>query len=271
MNGPSKLSSEFSMIWIVQPVIALIIFSIVWGFFGITSGLIGLALIFGVYGLISLAFLRQTENLWYLAPFAVQTTVILFALLAPIVGVFPINISSFGPLIIMMAVLMVILIYVLLTKKLRWRGREILELAAQNVEDATNGFTGRPKPLGHIEFSPSELSGFILFIKSNLVAWPREEKNRLILILIGASDEYRLPLGISDDYSENSWVAFDKEGNVSVQISKKDYIKYKKTLAFDQLVESMGKLFIRFFEQYKNGEEKRIIFELNSVSSFPFS
>lgn len=271
MYGPSKLNTDISLSAFGQPVIALILFAIVWGFFGITSGLIAIAIIFGIYGLMSLAYLRKTENLWFLAPFAFQTTVILFVMLAPKVGIFPVQVSSFGPLVILMASLMVLLIYVLLTKKLKWRGREMLELAAQHVSDTSEGFTDRPKPLGRIDYNPSELAGFILFIKSHLIAWPKEEKERILMILVSGGDEYRLPLGISDDYTENTWVAFDKAGNISVQLSKKDYMKYRDTLAFDQLVDAMGQLFIRFFEQYKKGEEKRIIYELNSVGSFPFS
>ena len=122
-----------------------------------------------------------------------------------------------------------------------------------------------------IECSVRELAGFSHFIKSKLIAWPIREANRVVFVPIATGDEYRLPLGFSNDYSENTWVAIDKDGNVQAQISKKDYLKYKESLAFDQLVESIGQLFIDFFERYKNGEEVRIIYELNRIKAHPFS
>jgi len=40
-----------------------------------------------------------------------------------------------------------------LTKRLKWRGRELLELAAASVEQIQNGYTGRPLPVGKTDFS----------------------------------------------------------------------------------------------------------------------
>lgn len=267
----SKLQPDFSLIGIGQPFIALILFALTWVFLGMSAGFVMIAAIFGVYALISLTYLRRTENLWYLAPFAMQTSFILFVLLNPKVGIFPVRVSSFSPLILLMIIMIIFMIYVLVTKRLKWRGMEVFELAARKVSEISNGFTERPKPLGKIDYTPTELSGFILFLKSNLIAWPVNEPDRVLLIPLSGNDSYRLPLGLSNDYSENTWIAFDKAGTVSVQISKKDYMKYKQALSFDSLVDSMGTLFIDYFEMYKRGEEKRIIYELNSIHSFPFS
>lgn len=271
MNGPSKLNSAFSINGIGQPIVLLIIFAACWGLLGITAGLIFIAFAYWIYAILSLAYSFRTRNPWFLAPFVFQLTMILFTLIVPKVGVFAVNRASFKPLILILLVEFAVLIYIMSTKKLRWRGREILELAAMNVDDTTNGFTERPRPLGKIDCSKNELAGFTLFIKSWLIAWPIHETNRIVLIPITTGDEYRLPLGFSGDYSENTWIAIDNEGNVQAQISKKDYLKYKETLAFDQLVESLGELFIDFFEKYKNGEEVRIIYELNKVKAHFFS
>jgi len=271
MNGPSKLRSDFSATGIGQPIVILIIFALCWGFFGISEGVILLAVAYGIYALLSLAYHYRTKNLWFLAPFVFQITMVVFVLLVPKIGVFAIPKASFMPLILILIIELGVMIYIIATKKLRWRGREILELAAMNVNDTTNGFTERPRPLGMIECSKRELSGFTLFIKSKLIAWPIMETNRVVFVPIATGDEYRLPLGFSTDYSENTWVAIDNEGNVQAQISKKDYLKYKETLAFDQLVESIGNLFIDFFEKYKNGEEVRIMWELNRINAHPFS
>lgn len=271
MYGQTKLQSGFSKNGIAQPVIALIIFAIVWGFFGITAGLLSMAMIFGIYAFISLIFLRRTENIWFLATFAYQSAIILFMLLAPKVGAFPIQTSSFGPLILLAAVLWGVMIFVIVTKKLKWRGSEILELAAQKVDDTSNGFTDRPKPLGKMEFTIPELNGFTLFLKSNLILWPIQEKEKILFVPVSGGEEYLLPLGFTSDYSENTWIAIDKAGNITVQISKKDYLKYREAFAFDQLVESLGQLFLDYFETYKRGEESRIIYELNRVRVHPFS
>lgn len=271
MNGHSKLRPDFSANGIGQPIIALIIFALVWIIFGISSALASLALIYGIYGFISLTYLRRTENLWYIAPFAFQTTMILFLLLAPKVGIFAIHTDSFTPLILLMVVMMVILIYIIFTKRLKWRGREILELAAQKISDTSNGFTDRPRPIDRIESTVPEFNGFILFLKSRLIFFPIKETDRVVFVTVSMGEEYRLPLGFSNDYSENTWVAVDKDGNVSVQISKKDYMKYREALAFDQLVESLGNLFIDYFERFKRGEGDRIMYELNSARSNPFS
>jgi len=98
-----------------------------------------------------------------------------------------------------------------------------------------------------------------------------EEHDRIVFVAVSMGDEYRLPLGFSKDYSENTWVTVDKAGNVSVQISKKDYMKYKEMLAFDQLTEALGKLFIEYYERFKRGEGDRIMYELNAARSNPFS
>ncbi|RLD77305.1 MAG: hypothetical protein DRJ15_13795, partial [Bacteroidetes bacterium] len=263
MNGPSKLRPDFSVNGIGQPIILLIIFAICWGLLGITAGLIFIAIAYGVYALLSLAYSFRTSNPWFLAPFVFQLTMVLFALIAPKVGVFAVSEASFKPLFLILFVEFAVLVYIMSTKKLRWRGREILELAAMNVDDTTNGFTERPRPLGKIDCSKNELAGFTLFIKRSLIAWPIHETNRIVLVPITTGDEYRLPLGFSSDYSESTWIAIDNDGNVQAQISKKDYLKYKETLAFDQLVESLGELFIDFFEKYNNGEGVRIMYDLN--------
>ena len=271
MNGPSKLQPNFSVTGIGQPIIALIIFAIFWALYGITAGLLSMAAIFGGYAVVSLIYLARAENPWFFVTFIYQSTIIVFMFLAPKIGVFPISEKAFKPLILIIIVELAVMIYIIAAKKLRWRGREILELAAQQVEDNTNGFTERPRALGKIDFSPGELNGFTLFLKSRLIAWPIRETNRIVLVPIGTGNEYRLPLGFSRNYAENTWVSIDMDGNVLAQISKKDYLEYKEALAFDQLVESLGLLFIDFFEKYKKGEESRIMYELNQLKMHPFA
>ncbi len=57
----------------------------------------------------------------------------------------------------------------------------------------------------------------------------------------------------------DTFIAFDFAGNVSVNIAKKDYRKYKADLTFDQLCASLGSLFKTFLKFYQEGNKDRIM------------
>ena len=54
-------------------------------------------------------------------------------------------------------------VYLMVNKKAKWRGREILELAAVPVETGEDAFTGRPRPVGKVETHKKELLAFAEF------------------------------------------------------------------------------------------------------------
>jgi hypothetical protein len=271
MFESKKLRPDTSITGPVQPVIALLIFALFWSFWGITAGILAMAMIFCCYGLLSLSYAIRTGNSWFYVTMVYQFTVVLFAMIAPKIGPYAVEKHQFKPLVLILIIELAILIYIMATKKLKWRGREILELAAQNIEDTSNGFTERPRPLGKIDCNPRELSGFSDYLKAKLIAFPVKETTRLVIVPIAMGEEYKLVLGISSNYADRTWVAFEKDGQVSVYISKKDYLKYKEALSFDQLCESLGELFIRFFEYYQKGEEIRIINEIDKMKIGIFS
>jgi hypothetical protein len=62
-----------------------------------------------------------------------------------------------------------------------------------------------------------------------------------------------------------TWIAFDSEGNITVNISKADYMDFRDELSFDQLCENLGKLFAEFMEYYRKGEAGRIIYRLDEL------
>jgi hypothetical protein len=68
-----------------------------------------------------------------------------------------------------------------------------------------------------------------------------------------------------DDPKEVSHVIFDNSGNVSVFIAEKDYRGYIARFNFDKLCDSMGRVFMRFLEYYRQGLENRIITELKTA------
>lgn len=267
MFESKKLRTNTSLIEIMQPVIALLLFAISWSLFGITAGLITMAFIFCLYALLSLSFAIRTGNGWFYVTMVYQFTVVIFTLIAPKVGKYAVKESAFKPLILILFLELAVLIYIIATKRLRWKGREVMELAAMHVDDTSNGYTSRPRPLGNIEYSPQELIGFSNYLKKKLIAYPFKETTRTVLVPISTGDEYKIVLTSISDYTQYSWVAFDKEGSVTAHISKKDYLKYKEALSFDELCESLGELFIQFLEYYRRGEEIRIMGEIEKIKT----
>lgn len=159
--------------------------------------------------------------------------------------------------------------YLGLSRKLKWRKDELLELAAQPVDTTTNGFTSRPQPAGKVDSDKNLIESFANFMLKNLIAVPYIENDRIVFVI---TERYRKHItNFLTDYAEESYVVFDFDGNVSVNITKQDYLKYKEELSFDKLCSSMGDLFMDFFEKYKKKEESRIIDRMNELKLNPFT
>lgn len=163
------------------------------------------------------------------------------------------------------------LLYLLFTKRLKWRGREILELAAVEIYESPDTYTDRPRPVIKLEYTRDEVENFAEFIKRNLIAMPYYEQERILFVPVKMGNEYLHLFSSNINYWNKTWVAFDFDGNISSHISKEDYLDYKKNLEFDHLCESLGKLFVEFFEYMKKKEEVRIIDKLNEVKIGVFS
>jgi len=163
-------------------------------------------------------------------------------------------------------------IYLMINKKAKWRGREILELAAIPVEAGEDAFTGRPRPVGKVETSEKELHAYADFMKRNLIAMPFFEEKRIVFLPMKEGWDsgvfiFRMPR----TYADRTWIAFDYEGNVTVNISQSDYLNYQEDLSFDQLCTSLGNVFINFLDLYSNGKAVRIIDQLNAMPTNIFS
>ena len=157
------------------------------------------------------------------------------------------------------------MLYLLFTRRAKWRGRDIMEAAAENVDSGDSSYTNRPKPITRIEYTKDELFSFANYLKKNLVAMPYYNHEKVIFVPVKMGEEYGILFGPNVRFLDRTWISFDFEGYVSVFISKDYYLDYKENLSFDQLCDSLGNLFIKFFEQYKNGEEVRIIDHLNDM------
>ena len=153
-------------------------------------------------------------------------------------------------------------IYIAITKRVKPRVREILELAAKPVNGTANGFTARPYVSGRAEFSGSEIKAFSKFLLKHLIALPYYENNRTVILL---EYSYKHVLNMRSDYSDFTHIIFNDDGQVLVSISRKYYLKYKKELTFDQLCDSLGQLFIEFLEMFIEGKGDRIIERMNAI------
>jgi hypothetical protein len=133
--------------------------------------------------------------------------------------------------------------------------KKILELAAKAVKETENGFTRRPFPVGKASYSLEELSGFAEFLKKQKIAFPYIEENG---ILLGINEYTKFWFG-RPTIKIDSFISFDLDGNVVVNIARKEYQRYRDELSFDWLCESLGDLFKTFLRYYQNGEEQKIV------------
>ncbi len=163
------------------------------------------------------------------------------------------------------------LMYVGYQKKMKYRGREIMELAAWDVEEAQDTYTERPRPAGVVEYSKYDIIDFTNHLRKILVGITYQEENRVLIVPLKQGDEFNALYNPNFNYLGKTWIAFDYDGQVSVHISRKDYLDYKDDLAFDHLCESLGKLFITFADFYMKGDKVRIVDRLNSVKVGLFS
>ncbi|OQX52248.1 MAG: hypothetical protein B5M54_09325 [Candidatus Aminicenantes bacterium 4484_214] len=154
-------------------------------------------------------------------------------------------------------------IWVLATKKINWRYREILELAAKPVTDASDGFTSRPFVSGQANFSRNEALGLARFLLKHVICFPIIEAERIVLVIPRVMWVYLL--GFRRSYEEATYVALAKSGEIIVRIAQSDYQKFKNELTFDQLCQSLGELFKQFLQHYQEGEPRKIIHKLNSI------
>ena len=112
---------------------------------------------------------------------------------------------------------------------------------------------------------------FVEFMTRNLIAFAFREENRVVFVLTLPGNDLPYLLGIKKDYLEDTWVAIDYDGNITVNITEEDYLLFKMDLDFDQLCQSLGDLFSEFLELSKQGQDSRIIDRMNALRLFPLN
>jgi len=144
--------------------------------------------------------------------------------------------------------------------KLAFRARQLFQLAAQQVFEVSSGFTDRPYTGGKTNAERKEVLGLARYmVGENIVVFESDKD-----IIKYAFSMNISPLAVAQ-LDEVSNITFDRDGNISIHISEKDYQEYKNQLSFDQLCASFSTLFKQFLEYYKEGNEDRIKNELKSV------
>lgn len=259
-----KLKPERSYGMILLPIGALAVMAAVGAFFGLAAAFItggGLFLLYAAYSF--LTYLR-TGNPGFVVVSLFQFSASLMGFSGP-AGMaqrpyppqlfFAACMAFFAAWMILLAV----------TKRIKWRGREILELAAASVEHTQNGFTARPLPVGRTDFTERQILEFAGFARRHLIAVTYVSKDRVVFVPMREGREPPFILGLKADFMGVTWVSFDFDGNVSANVAQREYFEYREALSFDKLCASLGNLFIEFAETFRRGEGVRVIDRLDAV------
>jgi hypothetical protein len=266
MYYPRKLRNDFRITGFIPAIICISIGALIWLFIGRREGYLSVSIFIILYSWFSFWIYLRTRNQSYLAASTWQFLsgiYIATSLGYPVIkGVDP-KIS--GLLIFLFLSSTVWLFYLVFTRRAKWKGREVFELASLSIEPQPDGFTERPHPAGKAEYTRSELTGFAQFLRKNLIAMPYFEENRIVFVPVKMEEEFSYIFNPEKFKESRSWIAFDFQGNVTVNVSKRDYIGYKEELSFDQICDNLGKLFIEFMKYYRKGEAERILYKLNEL------
>ena len=266
-----KTKPKSTVRWILFPILVLIIWFalLIWVGPGPAFYTLG-----GIYLLIVpfpiIIFLR-TRNNGYLAVTGFILAASLLMISAPTAIADKRNPGLTPLFLVIMYILMLVVGYLAINRKLRWRGEEVFELAAMPVEDIGDSFSARPRPAGKVPVSKTEMIRFVEFMTKNLIAFAFREENRVIFVLTLPGNDWPYLLGLKKDYLNDTWVAIDYDGNITVNITEEDYLLFKMDLDFDQLCQSLGDLFQEFLELSKQGQDSRIIDRMNALRLFPIN
>jgi hypothetical protein len=260
-----KLRPDRNFYPILVPFGSLLVAALLGVIFEPEAAFIFLAIVFWGYAAYGFLVFVRTHN----SSFVVQA---LFQITAGVVSLSTANViedpANKGPVIFSLfceLFFMIWLVLLVINRKMKWRGRDILELAAAPVEQVGNGYTARPLPAGKTEFTQRQIMEFSEFARRNLLAFSYISKDKVVFVPIRTSREFPYVMGFKSDYLDDTWVAFDFNGNISVNISHRDYLEFMESLAFDQLCESMGNLFVEFIEMFHRGEGVRVLDLLDAL------
>jgi hypothetical protein len=267
MSLVRKLKPDRNISGAIIPLSMIPIFALSVLFFGRAAGLLTLSALLMVLALLYLYIFLRTYNLSHLAVVAegIYFSLMLYVF-EPHIGTNPAGNQEFKVALILGIIFFDFIIAALIiTRKFKWRGREVFELAGELVDEIGNGYTSRPRPVGKVEYSPQQMHGFARFCSRHLIALPYYTSKNITLVPVKMGEEFGRVLGVSGDFRDATWVNFAEDGEVSVHITHKDYLDYRESLAFDQLCVALGQVFIDFFELYIKGEGVRVVDRMDDL------
>lgn len=271
MSNIQKLKPASPLKVFVPAIISFAILALSSIFLGLEIGLKMMGATILIYALISLGYYYiQTRSHVYLlsSSYLLAFGIVLISMQTQYGGnhlfVFPPISRLF---LIWMAISWIWLFYLMLTNQTRWKGSNILELAAIGVEQSNNAYTERPFPVREIDFTRDEILAMAAYLRKNLICIHYNDGDKVYFVPINNGAAMDLLFRSGFNVVEDTWIAFDPSGMVSVHISRKAYLSYKENLAFDQLCNNLGNLFIEFLDDYRKGEDVRIMDKLNTVKS----
>lgn len=145
-------------------------------------------------------------------------------------------------------------------EKYEANARRLFKLASELVTETSDGYTRRPFAAGKIKIAREELLGFARFLNGKFIARSMLLKHSVYLIFSMNKTVMKV-----NEPSEVSYIEINELGEVSVQISEKDYHQYRARFNFNQLNENIASVLLRFLNYYQSGNETRILTELKTA------
>jgi hypothetical protein len=271
MSHEKKLKPDNSMVGLLPAFVTLIVIAAASVIFGRRGMAWSATLMFAGFTGFTFAAQRRSGSLAYIAStvYLLTATLALASVPGSVLGQRDRTVYDFLRILTLPSI--AALLYLMFTRRAKWRGRDILELAAAPVDDFGDGFTERPYPSGKADYSWDEILGFARFCGRHMISLPYIESERVCLVPLRMGREFGHLWNVSRNISKDTRVCFDPDGNVTVNISKDDYYLYRDDLSFNQLCDSLAALYLEFLDLYRRDMTVRIIDRLNSAKVGFFS
>ena len=271
MSNIKKLKPGSPIKVFIPAIISVLILAISSIVLGLETGLKIMGVVILIYAFISFGFYYfQTRNYLYLisSSYLLSFGLVLLTIQTQYSGNSSLVFPPISRLFLTWMILSwILLFYKMVTGQTIWKGNQLLELAAIGVDQTNNAYTERPFPVREIDFTKDEILALAAYFRRNLIGVHYRDGDKFYFVPVNNSAAMDLFLQPGFNVIEDTWVAFDPKGMVSVHISRKVYLSYRENLAFDQLCSNLGNLFIEFLDDYRKGEDVRIMDKLNTVKS----
>jgi len=143
---------------------------------------------------------------------------------------------------------------ILFTKKIY--KEHILKSAALKVTSTEDGFTARPWAAGKFDVNMEEFNKFAQYM-SRKGYFQTTSKSGKTYLLLGMPDMLSL-MNTKTLLSNTTYLAFDDNAEVHVNVAESDYRLFKNELTFDAFCNSLVALIMTYFKLYQNDDEAAI-------------